>query len=134
MASPVSAVADALRNALKQIQGLRVYEYIPDTINVPMAMVNLEEATYHRAFGGGDVNYRFMVTVIVGRVSERVAQSRLDDFLSYSGPQSIRQAIEAISDECGVQTLIVERAGNIQPVTVQESVYLAVDFTVLVHV
>ncbi len=134
MAATVSKAAQALRTALQRIPDLRVYDFIPDTINVPMALVTLEEATYHRAFGGGDVQYRFLVTVLVGRTSERVAQQRLDDYLSYSGGQSIRQAIETDPDwDCDVQTLMVERAGNLQPVTVNDATYLSVDFTVQVH-
>jgi hypothetical protein len=134
MAATVSKAAQALKRALQRIPDLRVYEFIPDTINVPMALVALEEATYHRAFGGGDVNYRFVVTVVVGRTSERVAQQQLDEFLSYSGAKSVRQAIETDPDwDCDVQTLMVERAGNLQPLTVNESSYLSVDFTVQVH-
>lgn len=135
MAGSVSDAADALKAGLRQISGLRVTDYVPDTINAPMAMVMLDEATYHRAFRGGDVNFRFTVTVVVGRVSERIAQNRLDDYLSFDGPQSIRQAIETGShlDGCAFETLMVERAGNIQPITVNDVTYLSVDFTVMVH-
>lgn len=135
MSASVSDVTKALKEGLRQINGLRVSDYIPDTINAPMAMCTLDEATYHRAFGGGDVNFRFTVTVVVGRISERVAQSRLDDYLSFDGPQSIRQAIEVGRHlvDCGFEALTVERAGNVQPVTVADVVYLSIDFTVLVH-
>ena len=134
MAATVSEAADAIKTALRAVPGLRVYDYVPDTVNTPMAMLALEEAIYHRAFGGGDVNYRFLVTVLVGRTSERQAQSRLDDFMSYSGAQSIRQAVEndAAWKKC-VQTLVVERGGNLQPITINDVTYLSVDFTVLVH-
>ena len=134
MAATVSEAADAIKTALRAVPALRVYDYVPDTVNTPMAMVNLEDATYHRAFGGGDVNYRFLVTVLIGRTSERQAQSRLDDFMSYSGAQSIRQAVENDSawKKC-VQTLVVERGGNLQPITINDVTYLSVDFTVLVH-
>jgi hypothetical protein len=130
----VSDAVKAIKDGLRQIDGLRVADFIPDSLNAPMAVINLEEATYHRAFGGGDVVLRFQVTVVVGRVAERVAQSRLDAYLSYDGAQSIRKAIESGPHlECGFETLQVERAGNLQPVTVQDVVYLAVDFTVTVH-
>lgn len=135
MSGSVSSALDTLKQGLRQVQGLRVSDFIPDTINAPMAMITLDEATYHRAFGGGDVIMRFTVTVVVGRVSERVAQSRLDDYLSYGGPSSIRQALEVGNhlDGCGFETLMVERAGNLQPVTFNDVVYLSIDFTVLVH-
>jgi len=134
MPATVSTASDALKTSLRRVPGLRVYDFIPDTVNTPMAMVALEEAVYHRAFRGGDVNYRFLVTLLVGRTSERIAQSRLDEFMSYSGTQSIRQAIEDDPAwKSSFQTLQVERGGNMQPITVNDVVYLAVDFTVIVH-
>ena len=134
MAATVSQAANALRTALGTINGLRVYEHIPDVINPPMAAVGIDEVTYHRAFGGGDAIYRYVVTVVCARTSERTAQTRLDGFVSYSGDASVRAAIEADPTLGGVvSTCIVERGGNIQPISVNEATYLAIDFTVVVH-
>ena len=134
MAATITEAAEGLRERLATIIGLRVYDHLPDTISVPMAAVAIDEVTYHRAFQGGDPIYRFVITVLVARSEERTAQRKLEDYLSYSGDRSVRQAIETdmtLGDR--VQTCVVDRGGNIQPVSINEATYLAVDFTVTVH-
>ena len=134
MAATITSAAEGLRERLATIVGLRVYDHIPDTISVPMAAVGIDEVTFHRSFAGGDPVYRFVITVLVARSEERTAQRKLEDFLSYGGQKSIREAIEtdmSLGDR--VQTCVVERGGNIQPISINDASYLAVDFTVTVH-
>lgn len=135
MAAKISEVAQGLKDQLRQIPGLRVVDYMPDQINPPTAVMSISDVTFHRAFAGGDPEYQFVVSIIVGRTSERVAQDRLDAYCSFDGDQSVRAAIESdqtLDGRCS--SLIVERVGNIQTVTLGDNVnYLAVDFTVLVH-
>lgn len=135
MAAKISDVAAGLRQALKAIQGLRVVEYLPDQVNPPTAVMSITDVTFHRAFSGGDPVYQFVVTLIVARTSDRIAQDRLDAYASFDGPQSVRAAIEADQTLDGAcQSLVVDRVGNIQTVTLADNVnYLAVDFTVIVH-
>lgn len=135
MAAKISDIANGLREALRQIPGLRVMDYLPDQVNPPMAVMSISDVTFHRAFSGGDCVYGFVVSLIVARASERIGQDRLDAFTSFDGPQSVRAAIESDQTLGGVcQTLLVERAGNIQTVTLADNVnYLSVDFTVTVH-
>lgn len=134
MAATVSEALAGLRNALAQIPGLRVVEYLPDQINPPVAVCAIDEVTYHEAFSGGDPRYQMTVSVVVDRASERVAQKKLDAFVSYGGSQSIRAAVESDMTLGGsVQQAVVQRASNIQIVNVNEVIYLAVDFTVMVH-
>jgi hypothetical protein len=45
-------------------------------------VVQLNNVQYDQAFQGGMVIYTFTITVIVGRVSERTAQSRLNAYAS----------------------------------------------------
>ncbi len=135
MAATISECAAGLKNQLRRIEGLRVADNLPDQVNPPMAVMSISDVTFHRAFSGGDPVYQFVVTLIVARASERVAQDRLDAFTSFDGPQSVRAAIEADQSLGGAaQTCVVDRAGNIQTVTLADNVnYLAVDFTVIVH-
>jgi hypothetical protein len=134
MAATVSEALAGLREAIAQIPGLRVVEYLPDQINPPVAVCAVDEVTYHQAFAGGDPQYQLTVTVIVDRASERIAQKKLDAFLSYGGTQSVRAAVEADMSLGGaVQQAFVHRASNIQIINVNEVIYLAVDFTVIVH-
>ena len=134
MAATITEAAEGLREQLATIIGLRTYEYLADSFQPPAAMVNIDNVDYHQAFRGGDSVYTFTITLFVARAEERTAQRKLEDFLSYSGDRSVRQAIEAdmtLGDR--VQTCVVERGGNIQPITIQETTYLSVDFTVTVH-
>ena len=135
MPATVSQAANGLREQLRQIPGLRVVDYLPDQVNPPMAVMSVTDVTFHRAFSGGDPIYQFVVTLIVARASERVAQDRLDAYTSFDGAQSVRAAIESDQTLGGVvATSVVDRAGNIQTVTLADNVnYLAVDFTVIVH-
>jgi hypothetical protein len=70
----VSEVSKALRTALAEIDGLRVIEFIPDSLNPPMATVGIDNVVYHGAFGAGNPLYLFTVSVVVARASDRIAQ------------------------------------------------------------
>ena len=134
MAATVSDVSKALRTALTAISGLRVVEYIPDSLNPPMATVGVDTVNYHGAFRGGNPLYLFTVAVVVARSSDRLAQKRLDDYLSYGGSQSIRQAIEKDPSLGGcVQTSQVVSGGNVTNINVNDVLYLSVEFAVEVY-
>lgn len=134
MAATVGEITVGLKNNLATITGLRCMDYVPDNFAPPCAVVLLESVDYQRAFAGGGAQHRMKVTVIVGRTSERAAQSSLDAYLSYGGNKSIRTAISSDLTLGGkAQTLIVESADNIRMITQGDANYLAVDFSVLVH-
>jgi hypothetical protein len=59
-----------------------------------MAMIGLEKITYNRQNNAAMSEYMFKVTVVVGRVSERVAQNNLDVYVA-PGVGSIKQALES---------------------------------------
>jgi hypothetical protein len=113
---------------------MRVYDYQPDQVNPPFCFPVLEEVVYHGAMGAGNVVHTFTVQVIVARSSERVAQDRLDRYLSYSGSESVRGAIEADRTLGGiVQDLICTSARNILNFDANDTTYLSVDFQVTVY-
>lgn len=130
----VSQVSKRLRDALGEIDGLRVIEFIPDSLNPPMATVGVDNVTYHGAFGAGNPVYLFTVTLVVARASDRIAQQRLDGFLSYDGDLSVRAAIEKDPTLCDtVQACQVVSGGNVTSINVQEVIYLSVEFVVEVY-
>lgn len=134
MPATVSQVAEGLRAQLATINGLRTFAYQPEQVNPPVAFPVLDSIEYHHAFGGGDVQMRFMVFVIVGRYLDRVAHANLDGYLSYSGPTSLRAAIESDSSLNGVvQSLVMDSGLSISALTVAEAEYLQIQFSVLVH-
>jgi hypothetical protein len=90
-----SAVRDGLKTALSTITGLRTYDIVPDGIAPPAAVVGLLSIDFdmsmQRHLDHGDIE----IMVIVGRMSERAAQDKLDGYLAGSGSSSIKTAIEA---------------------------------------
>lgn len=134
MPATVSQVAEGLRERLATINGLRTFAYQPEQVNPPVAFPVLDSIEYHRAFGGGDVQMRFMIFVIVGRYLDRVAHANLDGYLSYSGPTSLRQAVEGDTQlNNRVRTLVIDSGMSISALTVAEAEYLQVSFSVTVH-
>lgn len=134
MPATVSQVMTGVKNSLATISGLRVFDFQPDNINPPSAFPQIDSVEYHGAFGGGDVRFNMTVVTIVGRVSDRTAQSSLDAYLSYSGASSIRQAIEADRTLGGVaKTLVVSQSANIRSLAIGEAEYLSIEITLVVH-
>lgn len=134
MSSTVTEISDALKNALSTVPGLRVYDYLPDQLNPPLAYVGIQQVNYHGAFQGGNPVHTYTVTVIVGRASDRASQRALDEFLAYDGTRSVRAALERDQTLDGwVQTLVVTDGGNMAPVSMGDVVYVSIDFSVTVY-
>lgn len=90
----ISDLRRGLADNLQTIKGLRVVETLPDVVNPPMAMLGLDKIMYNRQNNAAMSEYTFKVTVVVGRVVERVAQNSLDLYVS-PGAGSIKAAIES---------------------------------------
>lgn len=134
MTATISEISAALRDALTAVSGLRVQDHLVDNPSPPIAMVGIDQVTYHRAFAAGNAEHEYTVTVLVGRDPERVSQDRLNGYLSYDGTQSIRAAIEADPTLGGVvNTCQVATGGNIGLVSIGDANYLTVEFSVHVH-
>lgn len=132
--STITEISDAIKNSLTVIPGLRVYDYLPDQINPPLAYVGIQQVNYHGAFRGGNPITTYTVVVVVGRVNERTSQRALDEFLAYDGDRSVRAAIEADPTLDGViQSLIVTDGGNLAPLTMGDVTYVSIDFSVTVY-
>jgi hypothetical protein len=110
-----STVRDNLKTALQSISGLRVFDYVPDSTNIPtnnaFAIVGQLNMNYDFTLNRGFDSATCQIIVIVGRMSERSGQERLDGLLASSGSTSIKTAIEADKTLSGaVQTLRVVSA------------------------
>ena len=118
---------------LATIRGLRVAETIPDNPNPPIAIIALGNVSYDGAYAGGLVTYNFSVSVIVGRVAEREAQRRLDQYIS-TGEGSIKKALESERSLNGsAYDLRVSEMTGVNTVQIGDAVYLACDFQVAVY-
>ena len=133
MTATVSQIRAALGTALGSISGVHVRDYLPDRIDDPLVTITPSSFTYHGAFHGGLVTYEFNVVVVVSRVSDRVAQGRLDGFASYDGATSIRAALENDVTLSGiVSDVTVDSTVNIGTLDQNGAVYLTMEFTVQV--
>ena len=90
----ISDLRQGLVDNLQTIPDLRVYATLPDLVNPPACLIALDKITYNRQMRSGMSEYMFKVTVVLGRVSERVAQQNLDLLVAPSG-DSVKAAIES---------------------------------------
>lgn len=128
----ISLIRQALAANLATITGLRTAAEVPDLPNPPIAVVALRSVTYDGAFDGGLTNYNFAVTVIVGRAAERVAQSRLDAYIS-TGASSVKSAVESDKTLGGnAYDCRVVSMDSVGSLSISDTTYLAADFTVTV--
>jgi len=134
MAATISQIANGLKASLENISGLRGFSYQPEQENPPFGFPQLNSVDYHNAFRGGDVVTNWTVTVVVGRWLDRTANAQLDDYLSYSGNKSVRQAIEADGTLGGVcSTLIVRSGADITSLDANGAQFLIIQLQVEVH-
>jgi hypothetical protein len=123
-----------LATRLGTISGLRTTTETPDTISPPIAIINVSNVNYDRAFQRGLDEYNFVITVIVGRVGERSAQRLLDSYVSPVAPSSVKLAIEldrTLGGKC--DSLRVTDMRNYGSLVIGEITYLAAEFNVVVY-
>lgn len=125
----LSDLRDGLATNLATIDGLRVSAFVPDNINPPLAIITPQTIEYHKSFRNGLNTYNFIVSVFVGRVSERSAQNTLDAYCAPTGSSSIKSAIESDKTLSGLAfDLIVSDMRNYGSVTIGENTYLTAEF------
>lgn len=90
-----SDVREGLKNNLKNIDDLRIYDIMPDVVVPPSAIIGQLDFTFDLNNSRGLDQANVDVYVIVQRFSERSGMQNLDKFLSGSGNYSIKQAIES---------------------------------------
>ena len=130
-AATISRIAAALADALRTIDGLRVYETQPDNFAAPCAIVSVDAIDYHGAFQMGLITTAFKVVVISARADARLAIEALEDYLNPAGQRSVRAAIEAdVTLGDTVASALVIRAAAFQTITVGDVTYLGVEFDI----
>ena len=130
----LSTIRAAMGTALSEVENLRVRELIPALVVPPMAVVQPQQIEYDLNANRGVNRYTFTVTVFVVKADDRSAQLRVDPFVSTSGPQSVKAALEADRTLGGeVDTLRVTNVSNYASQDANDVLYLAVDFEVEVY-
>lgn len=123
-----------LATNLATITGLRTAATIPDNPNPPIAIISPNSITYDSVYGRGMQEYQFIVTVLVGLVSERSSQNKIDAYCSSTGSSSIKLAVE--SDKTLNGKAFDVRVTDMRAyasVTVGDVKYLAAEFNVLCY-
>ena len=134
MPATVLQVADGIKTRLATISGLRSFSYQPEQLNPPFAYPVLNSVEYHGAMGGGRVTMNWTVYVVVGRYTDRTAFALLDNYLSYSGSQSVRACLEGDLTLGGVcQSLIVSSSSNISSLEQDDADFLTISSTLTVY-
>lgn len=129
----LSELRTGIATNLATISGLRTASTVPDQPNPPIAVVIPRTISYDTTYGRGMDTYEFVIIVIVGRVSERTAQTTLDAYCNPSGASSIKAAIESDETLGGKAfDLRVQEMRNYQSLAVGEVTYLAAEFVVQV--
>jgi len=125
-----STVRTGLKTRLATIAGLKCYDHIPDSVNVPGAVVGQLDLNFDATLNRGFDNATCTILLIVGRMSESAGQTKLDGYLASTGSTSVKAAIEADATLSGaVQTLRVTSAtaGSVQVASID---YLAYRYNV----
>lgn len=92
--SSLAEIRTALASTIKAaVSDLHDYEVVPESVNVPAFIVVPRSTDFERAFGRGLDVYTFDVIVVVSRADDRLAQSKVDPYITGAGSSSIRQAI-----------------------------------------
>lgn len=85
-----------LGEALAAIADLRVFDYPPDSVTPPAAIVSYPDPIdFDMTMGRGSDRATVPVHVVIGRVSDRAARNALTAYMAGSGDRSVKAAIEA---------------------------------------
>jgi hypothetical protein len=129
----ITDIRDGIAANLATIPGLRTSAELPDQPNPPIAVVQLNNVTYDQAFQNGLVLYNFTITVIVGKVAERLAQQRLNAYAS-AGAGGVKTALESDRTLGGSAFDVkLQEMTNIGAITLGEQQYLAAEFAAIVY-
>jgi hypothetical protein len=122
----IVTVMDQIGDRLRTISGLRVFDFPPDSIQPPAAVVSWPTISYDSVMARGADDATFPVHVLVGRVVDRSAQQQLALYLDGTGSKSIKTVIEAgtVGDSVRVSS------GSVSVMTVGGVEYLTATFQV----
>lgn len=85
------AAIAVLEDALPEEQGVSLYAKVVDRANLPAIVVQPAEATFPFTMSRAEDEWQFDLVVMVPLADTELAQDQLDQFLSGTGPLSIRQ-------------------------------------------
>ncbi len=123
-------IVAGLGNALRTIAGLRVYNYPPNSVESPAAVISIPETPYDLTTSESGFQWTFDVWVFVGKADDRTAAAKILTYLDSTGISSIRAAIEAdrtLGDRCDSVSVL---SADPQIASVAGTEYLAIQYIV----
>jgi hypothetical protein len=105
----IDAIIGGLNEALKAIDGLRVYEDWPEEISPPAAAVQVEGGDYDTTMDDDSYDLQFAVHIWTSKTSNRAGLTHLWTYLRRTGESSVKQAIEADQTLGGVAEFVQVR-------------------------
>ena len=92
----LTSIRDGLKTNLETISGLTAYEYVPDWIEPPIALVApINSLNYDSTMARGADTYEIPVIVYISRVDAQLSQDTVDGYLASTGATSVKAAIES---------------------------------------
>jgi hypothetical protein len=92
----LTSIRDGLKANLETISGLTAYEYVPDWIEPPIALVApINSLNYDSTMARGADTYEIPVIVYISRVDAQLSQDTVDGYLASTGATSVKAAIES---------------------------------------
>lgn len=90
----LAAIVAALKTQIDTIDGLKVWDYVPDSSMFPGAIVVPPDIDYRQTFALGYTKLELEVVVLVATASDRM-QKDLFAYLDWSGASSIAAVVDA---------------------------------------
>lgn len=89
-------VMDDVARRLSVIEGLRAYEWPPDKVDPPAAVVSYPESMpVHGTYQRGGARMTLPVVIVVGRYDARSTRDLLSAYVDSEGPQSVTRVLES---------------------------------------
>ncbi len=107
--STIGEILNAFSGVLGELEGVQVYDHVPESPNVPALIVYCERWPYNRT-----EDATFVILCLAGTTETQGAQAQLMDWLSDDGDTSICALIDAdntLGDVCDVLPLEVRNWG-----------------------
>jgi hypothetical protein len=119
MTGDLAAIAAALADALKAYGLKQSFDYVPDAVTVPCAIVGYPDVAYDDDMSNHHTA-TFRVHVLAGRATDRAAFKKLVPHLA---PSAVKAALE-------LDGTIRVTAASVSPIAVAETEYVGATFTV----
>jgi len=128
----LTSIRNGIGTNLGNISSLIVYNFIPDFIEPPTAVVGVVETVeYDTTIQRGADKYEIPVFVYVSRVDAQDSQETLDGYLASTGSSSVKAQIESdVTLGGAANSCRVIEAKEVGVYTVNNIDYLGVEFIV----